>query len=97
MDFESKMENLGHTIASDCALYLNGEDDSIACAERAIASSPSSLEWEASDLGEEVALTVLDSFQLKIGQAPRQTHQARRSQLAHSKLSDRPDMSGAFA
>ena len=65
MDFDSKLENLTHTIAFDCALYLNGEDDTIACAGRAIASSPRSLEWKASVSGEEVALTVLVSFELK--------------------------------
>ena len=46
------VEFLGPTIVTERALYLNGEDKIASCARRATGSSPQSLEYKASDLGE---------------------------------------------
>ena len=49
---KGKIEFLGPTIVTERALYLNGEDEIASCARRATGSSPQSLEYKASDLGE---------------------------------------------
>ena len=66
------MEALGHSIVSDYALYLHGEDATTACDGRSPQEKGLSLKVKATTWENRPRSLGLSSFELKLVRAPRQ-------------------------